>query len=74
MLRLIQILTTVQAVFNFDIRNECGIKIALNWLRFKGREGLKFVGRKPYPLDFRVQYLGLAIEIKVIGKLKVVNS
>ena len=73
MLRLIQIVTTVQAVFDFDIRNEHGIKIALNWL-FKGREGLKFVGGKPYPLDFRVQYLGLAIEIKVIGKLKVVNS
>ena len=73
MLRLIQIVTTVQAVFNFDIRNEHAIKIVFNWL-FKGRDGLKFLGRKPYPVDFRVQYLAIAIEINVIGKLKVVNS
>ena len=60
--RLIQIVTTVQ-VFNFDVRNEHGMKSVLTWLLRDG-EGLKFVGRKTYPVDYSVDYFALAIEIR----------
>ena len=60
--RLTQIVITVQ-LFNFDVRNEHGMKGVLNWFLRDG-EGLKFVGRKTYPVDYSVDYFALAIEIR----------